>query len=105
MSEQSKATPGPWSVGCPNGKRHDIMKSGYVVVAELPHVQGDSAMVIEAYKEREANAALIAACPDLLQALQEMVKIWEGPRERAAVGFAAAVVQARAAISKAKGTA
>lgn len=72
MSEQSKATPGPWSVGCPNGKRHYIMKSGYVVIAELPHVQGDSAMVIEAYKEREANAALIAASPTMAEYVIKM---------------------------------
>lgn len=71
-------------------------------------VQGEHGKRVATVINRENDAdiaALIAAAPDLLQALQEMVKIWEGPRERAAVGFAAAVVQARAALSKAKGTA
>ena len=110
MNEQSKAghAPGPWSVGCPNGKRHYIMKSGYVIIAELPHVQSDSAMVIETYQERSANAALIAAAPDLLQALEDaefmMRKAGQiaGPMQDS---FRRSAEDARAALSKAKGTA
>ena len=51
--------------------------------------------------ELEANARLIAAAPDMLAALQNMVTIWEGDRAQAAVKFAAQVVLARAAISRA----
>jgi hypothetical protein len=49
------------------------------------------------------DASLIAAAPDLLEALQAMVKIWEGPRDSAAIAFGYAVVRARKAIAKAKG--
>jgi len=37
----------------------------------------------------------------LREALAELIRVWEGPRERAAVGFAAAIVQARAALGAA----
>lgn len=54
--------------------------------------------------KKEENANLIAAAPDLLEALQAMVKIWEGPRDSAAIAFGYAVVRARKAIAKAKET-
>ncbi len=46
---------------------------------------------------------LIEAAPDLLAALEAMVATWEGPRELAALRFAKNVVDARAAIAKARG--
>jgi len=46
---------------------------------------------------------LISAAPDLLAALELMVKIWEGPPELAAIKFAQAVIDARSAIKKSKG--
>lgn len=52
--------------------------------------------------EREA-VPLVAAAPDLYAALREMVDAWEGPRERAALRFAAAVIKARSALAKASG--
>jgi len=51
----------------------------------------------------ESNATLVAAAPDLLAALEGMVAVWDGPRDRAAVRFAQQVIIARAAIAKAKG--
>jgi hypothetical protein len=50
--------------------------------------------------EAEANARLIAAAPDLLAALQEMVVVFQRPTE---VSRIAALKQARAAISRALG--
>lgn len=47
--------------------------------------------------EAQANANLIAAAPDLLEALQEVVKVLDG------AGCEAATVKAKAAISKALG--
>ena len=51
----------------------------------------------------EEKDNLIEAGPDLLEALEAMVKIWEGPRDSAAIAFGYAVVKARKAIAKAKG--
>lgn len=35
----------------------------------------------------------------LKESIAELIRVWEGPRERAAVGFAAAIVNARKALS------
>ena len=40
------------------------------------------------------------AYPELVAALRDMVAIWEGPRERAALQFAAQVVKTRALLAK-----
>jgi hypothetical protein len=53
----------------------------------------------EAYGGTEANARLIAAAPDLLEALKGMLGVWE---EDPAYGHASAE-KARAAIAKAEG--
>ncbi len=50
------------------------------------------------------SAAILAdSAPDLLAALEAMVATWEGPRELAALRFAKNVVDARAAIARARG--
>lgn len=54
-------TPGPWEVGYPPGVC--IVKSPLHGIATL-HIDGTQA-------EREANANLIAAAPNLLEALKE----------------------------------
>ena len=53
--------------------------------------------------ERNANARLIAAAPDLLAALEEMAAVfgWQSPNANPAVD--AAIAAAHAAIAKAKG--
>lgn len=55
------------------------------------------------FTNQEANAALIASAPDLLAALEAILATWEGPRDRAGLRFAKDMVDARAAINKAKG--
>jgi hypothetical protein len=55
------------------------------------------------YDEGTANARLIAAAPDLLAACKAIVKVWEGPRERAALDFSKTMLDARAAIARAEG--
>ena len=76
---------------------------------------GEDMWIISAGNPREADcfakmtidskkrAVLMAAAPELLDALEGMVEVWDGPRDRAAVRFAQQVVIARAAIAKAKG--
>ena len=61
MPATSKHTPGPWVPDQLGERRHILTKSGYVVAAISP---------LYAYKKsHEANAALIAATPDMLAAL------------------------------------
>ena len=44
----------------------------------------------------------INAMPALLEACKRLVEIWEGPRERAGIDFAAAIVETRKAIALAE---
>lgn len=59
--------------------------------------------------ESQAQARLFAECEKLRAeskaakaALLEIIRIWEGPREYAAVRFAQAIVKARAALEDTK---
>ena len=94
--DKLKHTPGPWVI---HGNFTEIHPhddpDGNQVIAD---VDPDCEM-----SNREANARLIAAAPDLLEALEAMVTTWEGPRELAAIRFAQNVIAARAAIAKARG--
>ena len=89
-------TPGPWDVE-PKGSRHFVDGADGLTVAYL-----DRAGVRERI-EIEANALLIAAAPELIEALEAVLPDLEhyvathgpGPDKRLAI--------ARAAIAKAKG--
>jgi hypothetical protein len=95
----SEHTPGPWERGNNEGfwGQNCCIEAdteiGPVVVCDFVH---SSAV------EEDANAALIAAAPDLLAACQAFVDWWEqeGQGERALRGALAA---ARAAIARAGG--
>lgn len=78
-------TPGPWSVS-PTKHRTIIASAQGFHVAAMDDVS-------------PADAALIAAAPDLLAALQEMLKYAEGFED------ADHVIDARAAIARATGEA
>lgn len=96
-------TPGPWVFG--NTARYERIVLGGASQRYVCHVTveqnggGSIAQSMEA--EREANAHLIAAAPDLLEALTELTdaagKVWSDPFIRGAVD------RARAAILKATG--
>ena len=102
----SKHTPGPWELSKPNfGERHIYVSSwrsvdgkkctsGKQHICVLPYEGKRGAIV---YHEMfNANASLIAAAPDLLEALEDLLG-WQtlAPDD--------VVAAARAAIAKARG--
>lgn len=100
---EPKHTPGPWSVrkndhSCVSGPRMSIDGSGrkigtFTVASCLGYKD-----------EREANARLIAAAPELLKALQACDRVFGAPNPDPLAAFAT-IEKARAAISKALGDA
>ena len=99
---KAKYTQGPWRVVNYQDK-HDVPRvvsdKGGIAVLCINRYLGEAGPS----KQEQINAALIAAAPELLEALKAMVAIWEGPRELAALRFAKSVIDARAAIAKATG--
>ena len=71
----SKHTPGPWSWGSDyrglygSGEDNDVLSTAYYENMWLAHKRDEA--------EREANARLIAAAPDLLEALQSAIPFME----------------------------
>jgi len=89
----NKHTPGPWSVGAPTGLVNQIS------------IQPCIGVVYGAGNEIKANAALIAAAPDLLEALRGTLDFverhsnrWDGAKGRHPMSI---VTVARAALAKA----
>ena len=108
----NKHTPGPWTVDTQERSDGDAIaifpSGGGVCICEVVARSGEGRSNPIIQQTAESNAALIASAPELLEALQAVVKVWEGPRDRtclAAIGFATAITQARAAIAKAEGKA
>lgn len=96
----AKHTPGPWtSYPCNLEKYSRVItaKGAMVQIAMTKEVYGDR-MTYGPGEETTANARLIAAAPDLLALLVELVDI-EGPMP----GTSAWGDKARAAIAKATG--
>lgn len=111
----SKHTPGPWAA-----KRVGLQQwwinapfgdptIGYNFWDGLAEVYGSDDWPESGRKVAEANARLIAAAPELLQACEAMIE-WDDREEDHAVDFAARMALcerafdlARAAIAKAKG--
>jgi hypothetical protein len=98
-------TPGPWigagpSFGDPLPRyttsivtEWEHEDEGYIDICELPFHHHDD--------ENEANARLIAAAPDLLEALKDIVGFWDSIVPTDAVNQMH--INARAAIAKATG--
>lgn len=101
----TKHTPGPWSYRKaqthPTSKvySYEVFTPAYDVASATPHVG----------IRKEADARLMAAAPDLLEALEEMLAVApsRAPAAGVIVGIedrhANAISKARAAIAKAKG--
>jgi hypothetical protein len=103
MSDKLKHTPGPWQVRTIDGSIGHIETLDGVAVANAEIVgtlrQPNTA-------ERKANAALISAAPELLEALEKIARIYEDPEPTSMneLTFRAYDMRciARAAIAKAK---
>lgn len=94
MNTKTKHTPGPWIDDGHDGKDTQIVNSKWGAVAHVIY-NGDCS-------QRVANARLIAAAPELLQALEDVILDWE---TQAAITNAnmPSISTARAAIAKATG--
>lgn len=96
----SKYTPGPWQVGMAFDNygeteiaiEHMTPAGNLVVAVALGGLQG-----------QDANASLIAAAPDLLAALQAIVKSLVDQDDEGMIEHAQQMIDARAAIAKATG--
>ena len=100
-------TPGPWEVRIERGKHcirpADVKQAGHTVgYAPLAKVEGDRRVGSQA-----ENARLIAAAPELLEALQGYVRVIAqaggGDKQLFMAAIRAADQAARAAIAKATG--
>ena len=96
----SKHTPGPWKVGMAFDNygeteiaiEHMTPAGNLVVAVALGGLQG-----------QDANARLIAAAPDLLAALQAIVKSLVDQDDEGMIEHAQQMIDARAAIAKSTG--
>lgn len=100
----AKHTPGPWEA-CKVGDYGDYDGQCLVVLGDDMRV----AVTLGSDKTAKANASLIAAAPDLLDALREIADDYAGRFDMASPstnpGMKYVVSQARAAIAKATGEA
>lgn len=93
MNTQTTFTPGPWHVE-PRTTRGEFVATTHIVSGDESHIAVVQPCAIE------ANARLIAAAPELLAALVNLLDEDDGPI--LAAGFRNPfVTQARAAIAKA----
>ena len=78
---EPKFTPGPWRV---KADPYHFMTLSTVVAGEIGK-EGFNRMVVQVggwneWKEQEANAHLIAAAPELYEALKYVLKCWDDDR-------------------------
>lgn len=92
----TKHTPGPWAY-------HHDEHDGF----DGPSVQSEFGIIVHMPTPEDAegvmNAHLIAAAPELLEALKLCVEAWDCDGEPSACGYEHAVDRARQAIAKAEG--
>lgn len=74
MKQETKYSPAPW-----RRNRHASMTIETITGRSVATTGGysDASKDEEVYEENLANAKLITAAPDLLEALQELVSDWE----------------------------
>lgn len=120
MTSESKHTPGPWTIFTDLPEEHDgyIDHGGYRInadgVEQLAYVwersarvnpstgEQDSSLPFGA-EEAQANARLIAAAPELLEALEAIVARWDTPAWKETEPTADVMNAARSLISRVRG--
>ena len=90
----SKHTPGPWSFWADRNMRLQVGPSPNYTVAK---------MMVTPIEGQQANASLLAAAPELLDALVQMVSVFLDTEGRHGESENDAMDAARAAIAKATG--
>ncbi len=93
----SKPTPGPWEVAYLDRNEQAVVKAEHIEICTCWHHSVGS---IE--KEMHANARLIAAAPDMLEALRQCLGLIESIEAEREVELYCGSL-ARAAIAKAEG--
>lgn len=102
--KEFKGTPGPWRVSEKRGDfidiRHNNNEPGAMSL-NLAHIVSRLSWL----KEAEANAHLIAAAPELLEALQEILDVYgdTGAANFWSINESVSGIKARTAINKALG--
>ena len=97
MSESNKFTPGPWN-NMPKTEYVPICKQDEAGLA-LGFINSTN---LERTAEGKANAYLIAAAPDLLEALETLLQAFDGAFA-GAYGRGPLYIAANSAINKARG--
>jgi hypothetical protein len=97
----SKATPGPWHYG-----PSSALEGGFIIQGSYENGGGPRLPILGRThnfpNNAEANARLIAAAPDLLEALKQCTAVLAGDTMHKG-GLVAALEAARAALLKAQG--
>jgi len=97
----SKHTPGPWFVQDDHGKRYIDTSGNDDTIAEIHRRRSKGS--VYSCPEAGCNASLIAAAPDLLEALEYALSMWGDYLPAGNSNAMKAIKQARAAIARAKG--
>ena len=98
MKTQTKHTPGPWKIDTKGSKHFIDGNDGFTVIYL------DRVTAIRGRDECELNARLIAAAPDLLEALRACLDpLQQAQNKYGDITAAAAFLAARAALAKAEG--
>jgi hypothetical protein len=93
MADIAKHTAGPWLIRkAANGDRGISAPGTGIFIEVFTDIRHSSEFSLE---ECKANARLVAAAPDLLQALKKIVYDWDGEPED--------MIEAAEAIAKAEG--
>lgn len=100
-------TPGPWAASKQKARR--VTASGIVICNAVLRNRGGPKhkTYLKDEHEAEANAQLIAAAPDLLDAVQNLMGLFDTPVVRRRLKddalYPEVIIQARAAVARAKG--
>ena len=119
MSE-TKFTPGPWKIDMGFGDwgmpiTHTVFVCDQIyaekhteicsIYSAQPYCMGEQQRVRDKYQTDKANAHLIAAAPELYEALEAIIARWDAPLWKDIEPTAVCIGKGRAALAKARGEA